>query len=513
MDVEVVGKFLSTLPEDDDHPYRTGPWRPQTTEWDADDLTVVEGEIPHDLDGVYLRNTENPLHPSLKFYHPFDGDGMIHVVGFRDGKAFYRYGWSSSSGSVDRYFPTISTLAVVISCSAHDETDGGGGAAAEVQRAERLCALDLVVARPVADLLGGVEQHPNAGRADGMPAADQPAAGVDRQPTADLDLAVLDGLPRFAGTGQADVVDGEVLAGGEAVVHLEAVDVVEGDMGAVERVEHRPPHMGHHVRIVRRAVELLLQAQADGAVAPAVDPADRPRIRVVAQVVVGDENDARTAVGHLAAVEAAQPALDDRVDLIVDGGVAVAARRSGTVQSRVCALGLVRALAKLSWAIARRWISSMPYRRSYSSATWANMCGHMNLASAPSWPVHAAAPRYWAAVSPGTVFSSSTPTTSAVRYAPDRRSAMAARVGDAARCAGGFVAGGRGVPQPVVNGGGHRAEVSLPGEHLAEGVGDVHHVDRRRRRACAAASVESTTSAVRSAKSSPSRVRLRLKSL
>ena len=46
MDVEIVGKFLSTLPEDDDHPYRTGPWRPQTTEWDADDLTAVEGEIP-----------------------------------------------------------------------------------------------------------------------------------------------------------------------------------------------------------------------------------------------------------------------------------------------------------------------------------------------------------------------------------------------------------------------------------------------------------------------------------
>ena len=90
MDVEVVGKFLSTLPEDDDHPYRTGPWRPQTTEWDADDLTAVEGEIPRDLDGVYLRNTENPLHPSLRFYHPFDGDGMIHIVGFRDGKAFYR---------------------------------------------------------------------------------------------------------------------------------------------------------------------------------------------------------------------------------------------------------------------------------------------------------------------------------------------------------------------------------------------------------------------------------------
>ncbi|MFN8226559.1 MAG: carotenoid oxygenase family protein [Mycobacterium sp.] len=90
MDVEVIGKFLATLPEDDDHPYRTGPWRPQTTEWAADDLTVVDGELPADLDGVYLRNTENPLHPALRFYHPFDGDGMIHIVGFRDGKAFYR---------------------------------------------------------------------------------------------------------------------------------------------------------------------------------------------------------------------------------------------------------------------------------------------------------------------------------------------------------------------------------------------------------------------------------------
>jgi carotenoid cleavage dioxygenase-like enzyme len=90
MHVEVVGKLLSTLPDDDDHPYRTGPWRPQTTEWKADDLAVTDGQIPADLDGVYLRNTENPLHPSLKAYHPFDGDGMIHVVGFRDGTAFYR---------------------------------------------------------------------------------------------------------------------------------------------------------------------------------------------------------------------------------------------------------------------------------------------------------------------------------------------------------------------------------------------------------------------------------------
>ncbi|MDV6268983.1 carotenoid oxygenase family protein [Rhodococcus globerulus] len=97
MDIEVLGRVLSTIPDDDDHPYRTGPWRPQTTEWSATDL-VVEGEIPADLDGVYLRNTENPVHPSLGNYHPFDGDGMVHVVGFRDGKVFYRNRFVKTDG-------------------------------------------------------------------------------------------------------------------------------------------------------------------------------------------------------------------------------------------------------------------------------------------------------------------------------------------------------------------------------------------------------------------------------
>ena len=48
------------------------------------------GELPADLDGVYLRNTENPVHPSIRMYHPFDGDGMLHAVGFQDGQASYR---------------------------------------------------------------------------------------------------------------------------------------------------------------------------------------------------------------------------------------------------------------------------------------------------------------------------------------------------------------------------------------------------------------------------------------
>lgn len=97
MDIELVARALSTLPEDDDHPYRTGPWRPQVDQYRADDLDV-EGELPADLDGVYLRNTENPVHPAIRRYHPFDGDGMVHLIGFRDGRAFYRNRFVETDG-------------------------------------------------------------------------------------------------------------------------------------------------------------------------------------------------------------------------------------------------------------------------------------------------------------------------------------------------------------------------------------------------------------------------------
>ncbi len=84
-----ANRLVSTLPADDTHPYRTGAWRPQTTEYDALDLKVI-GKLPDDLNGVYLRNTENPLHDSLGRYHPFDGDGMVHALHLHDGRADYR---------------------------------------------------------------------------------------------------------------------------------------------------------------------------------------------------------------------------------------------------------------------------------------------------------------------------------------------------------------------------------------------------------------------------------------
>lgn len=100
MDIELVGRALRTLPDegDDDHPYRTGPWRPQHEEWHVEGLDVVAGALPDDLDGLYLRNTENPVHLPIERYHPFDGDGMVHAVGFQDGRAWYRNRFVRTAG-------------------------------------------------------------------------------------------------------------------------------------------------------------------------------------------------------------------------------------------------------------------------------------------------------------------------------------------------------------------------------------------------------------------------------
>ncbi|MEO5760892.1 MAG: carotenoid oxygenase family protein, partial [Vicinamibacteria bacterium] len=72
------------------HPYLNGAWTPQHEEVDAYDLDVVQGTLPNDIDGIYLRNTENQVHEPLGKFHPFDGDGMIHQIDFHGGKVSYR---------------------------------------------------------------------------------------------------------------------------------------------------------------------------------------------------------------------------------------------------------------------------------------------------------------------------------------------------------------------------------------------------------------------------------------
>lgn len=64
-----------------------GNFAPVTEELDVAELEV-EGEIPAELDGQYMRNGFNPVSGTSD--HWFFGDGMIHAVDLRDGRASYK---------------------------------------------------------------------------------------------------------------------------------------------------------------------------------------------------------------------------------------------------------------------------------------------------------------------------------------------------------------------------------------------------------------------------------------
>ena len=125
MKAQVHRLFASDLPPDDDHPYRTGAWRPQVTEWDAWDLDVT-GEIPADLTGTYLRNTENPLFANQRTYHPFDGDGMLHSMTFGYGEARYVNRFVRTTGLAEELAAGRSLYAGIAESPTIAERPGGG---------------------------------------------------------------------------------------------------------------------------------------------------------------------------------------------------------------------------------------------------------------------------------------------------------------------------------------------------------------------------------------------------
>jgi len=126
MHARVVRRHESHLPADDTHPYRTGAWKPNVTEYDADDLDVLEGCIPDDLAGSYLRNTENPLFPAIGRYHPFDGDGMLHSITFGNGRASYKNRLIQTSGLAAEIEANGPLWAGIIEPQSKSQRDGWG---------------------------------------------------------------------------------------------------------------------------------------------------------------------------------------------------------------------------------------------------------------------------------------------------------------------------------------------------------------------------------------------------
>ncbi len=78
------------------NPYLEGNMAPVPDEITVENLPVT-GEIPEQLDGRWLRNGPNPIDTSGDPAHWFVGDGMVHGVRIRGGRAeWYRNRWVRS---------------------------------------------------------------------------------------------------------------------------------------------------------------------------------------------------------------------------------------------------------------------------------------------------------------------------------------------------------------------------------------------------------------------------------
>lgn len=78
------------------NPFMTGVHKPVADEATIEGLEV-SGAIPVELDGCYMRNGPNPIGPNPATYHWFIGDGMIHGLRLRRGKAlWYKNRWVRS---------------------------------------------------------------------------------------------------------------------------------------------------------------------------------------------------------------------------------------------------------------------------------------------------------------------------------------------------------------------------------------------------------------------------------
>lgn len=60
---------------------------------DVFEAMEVIGQVPTDLNGLYVRNGPNAFYPPEWRYHAYDGDGMLHAVRFRQGQVSYRNRW------------------------------------------------------------------------------------------------------------------------------------------------------------------------------------------------------------------------------------------------------------------------------------------------------------------------------------------------------------------------------------------------------------------------------------
>lgn len=86
-------------------PYNRNDWQkgyesqPDEFDYGIDD---IEGEIPPDLQGTFFRNGPGLLDVNgERLHHPFDGDGMICAIAFKNGRAYFRNRFVRTEGYLE----------------------------------------------------------------------------------------------------------------------------------------------------------------------------------------------------------------------------------------------------------------------------------------------------------------------------------------------------------------------------------------------------------------------------
>ena len=87
----------------DTNPYLTDNFAPVLEETTAHDLPVVQGRLPEQLTGRYIRNGPNPVAPDPANYHWFTGTGMVHGIRLEGGRAdWYRNRFVRAGGVLEQ---------------------------------------------------------------------------------------------------------------------------------------------------------------------------------------------------------------------------------------------------------------------------------------------------------------------------------------------------------------------------------------------------------------------------
>ena len=95
---------------------------PVRDEIEISDLPVI-GQVPADLNGMYVRNGPNAYYPPKWRYHAYDGDGMVHAVSFDRGKLSYRNRWIQTAELLEEQHAGQSLWTGLKEAPRHDTPD------------------------------------------------------------------------------------------------------------------------------------------------------------------------------------------------------------------------------------------------------------------------------------------------------------------------------------------------------------------------------------------------------